>query len=170
MFDCEVVGPIARSVSDVRRMFECLAHSRSGQVVPENVARPERARIRFVERIQDAPVDPRILESGREAATRFSALGHTVSYGVLPFSIDAAMFAWQAITSVGLCLLAKREPRFFEAASAEFINQAKAGESLSAADYCALIETLLAFRTCVAQAFDSVDIVMTPATAAQPWP
>jgi aspartyl-tRNA(Asn)/glutamyl-tRNA(Gln) amidotransferase subunit A len=164
MFDCEVVGPIARSVADARRVFDCLA-----QNVTKN-ARGDRARILYVERIGNAPVDPCIVESCREAAAQFAVLGHPVSHGPLPFTIDAAISAWQAITSVGLCRLARREPRFFEAASADFVDQAKAGESLSGADYCQSIEDLFDFRTRVAEAFDSIDIIMMPATAAQPWP
>ena len=62
------------------------------------------------------------------------------------------MGAWQAITHVGLCLLARREPRFFETASADFAEQARAGERLSGADYAELMEAIFDFRTRTAQA------------------
>jgi aspartyl-tRNA(Asn)/glutamyl-tRNA(Gln) amidotransferase subunit A len=88
----------------------------------------------------------------------------------LPFPIERAICAWHGITSAGLSLLARREPRFLETASAGFLEQAKAGRAISGADYAELMETLFDFRTSTAQAFDGIDIIMTPATAAQPWP
>jgi len=163
MSDCEVVGPIARDVADVRLMFHCLAQ-------PVGHARPGRARILFVKSIGDAPVDPEIAETCREAAARLEELGHILVCGNLPFDIDAAMAAWQASIDVGLCRLARREPRFFDTVSADFAERAKAGRDITGADYAELMETLFRFRTIVAQAFDGVDIVMSPATAAQPWP
>src|SRR4029077_5211584 len=63
MFDCEVVGPIARSVTDVRRMFDWLAR----QSPAVDAVRPGRQRILFVERLEDAPVDARIVDSCSEA-------------------------------------------------------------------------------------------------------
>jgi aspartyl-tRNA(Asn)/glutamyl-tRNA(Gln) amidotransferase subunit A len=165
MADCEVVGPIGRNVADVRLMFRCLAQ-------PAHVASksPGRARILFVERIGDAPVDREIIESCREAAGHLADLGHTIVHGDLPFPIDGAMSAWQTITSVGLSLLARRKPRFFETVSPGFVEQAKAGQIVSGADYAEMMETLFDFRTRTAQAFDGTDLIMTPTTAAQPWP
>ena len=58
----------------------------------------------------------------------------------------------------------------FETASPDFVTGREGGETLAAADYAALIETLFDFRARVAEAFDAIDIIMTPATAAQPWP
>ena len=163
-FDCEVVGPIGRTVEDTRLMFDALAQG------PRLREAPRRANILFVERFDDAPVAPEIVESCREAASRLAALGHNVVADTLPFSIDQVMFAWQASSSIGLSLLARREPNFFDVTSSDFAEQAQAGQNLSSADYAEHIETLLAFRTKVAQAFDKIDIIMTPATAAQPWP
>jgi aspartyl-tRNA(Asn)/glutamyl-tRNA(Gln) amidotransferase subunit A len=97
-------------------------------------------------------------------------MGHTVSFGELPFEIEDAMLAWQALTSASLAWLAEQEPRFLETASSEYVDQAKGGGNLSGADYVALTQTLFNFRTVTAKTFETVDIIMTPCTAAQPWP
>ena len=165
MFDCEVVGAIARSVADTRILFEALAQS-------SRLSSPatKRARILFVERFGQSPVDPRITASCRQTASHLSALGHDVVQGDLPFDITPAMEAWRALGEIGLARLAEAEPRFFTCASPDFITQAETGSSYLATDCARLIETLLEFRAETARAFEHFDFLMTPATAAQPWP
>ncbi|HUO23264.1 MAG TPA: amidase [Caulobacteraceae bacterium] len=164
MFDCEVVGPLSRGVRDGRLLFEALrAHKRTCPKLGP-------LKILAVERFGDAPVEPLLLERFRQVAADLEGLGHTVRFGRLPFEIGDAMLAWQALTSASLSWLAEQEPRFMEEASSEFVDQAKGGRNLSAADYVALTQTLFEFRTVVRRAFERTDVIMTPCAAAQPWP
>jgi aspartyl-tRNA(Asn)/glutamyl-tRNA(Gln) amidotransferase subunit A len=164
MFDCEVVGPLSRGVADARLMFEALAaHRRTCPSLGP-------LRIMAIERYGDAPVEPLLIERFRQVARALERLGHTVQYSPMPFEVDHAMLAWQALTSASLSWLAEQEPRFMEEASSEFVDQATGGRNLSAADYVALTQTMFAFRTEVQRVFDRVDVIMTPCTAAQPWP
>ncbi len=163
MFDCEVVGPLARTVADARAMFQALsAHGRVCRAL-------EPLDILVVERFDDAPVEPMLVERCRNVARRLESLGHRVTFGPLPFDINDAMLAWQALTSASLAWLAEQEPRFIEAASSEFVDQARGGRNLSAADYVAMTQVLYDFRSVVAHAFAKTDVIMTPCTAAQPW-
>jgi aspartyl-tRNA(Asn)/glutamyl-tRNA(Gln) amidotransferase subunit A len=163
MFDCETVGLMARTVSGVRLMFEAMA-------IDTRPARPGPARVLVVERFGEAPVDPGIAERCREAGAQLAALGHEVVAGPLPFPIDDAIAAWGALASVGLARLAADQPRFFELAAHDFAAQAREGLAFSADDYDRLIETLAAFRAVAAAAFESIDVILTPSAAAQPWP
>ncbi len=144
MFDCEVVGPLARSTADTRLMFDILAaHGRTS---------PRRGplRILVVERFGDAPVEPMLAARCRQVAVDLKVLGHAVTFGALPFEIDDAMLAWQALTSASLAWLAEQEPRFLESASSEYVDQARGGSTLTGADYVALTQTLFDFRTVAA--------------------
>ena len=74
MYDCEVIGPIARDVASVRAC--CLTP------LPRRAAddaAPGRRRILFVPTIGGAPVDPEILSRCRAAAAQLAALGHDVT-------------------------------------------------------------------------------------------
>ncbi len=176
LVDCEVVGPLGRTVDDVRIALGCLAgphradqRSRGLPVLPPRRETGSQ-RILFVERFGTAPVDHRIVASCRKAAENFSALGHHVTTGQLPFSLEASDAAWNKISAAGLAMLAQREPRFLDLASPEYQDQARAGAKMTSSDHLEIIEILNALRAQAGQAFASIDVIATPATAAQPWP
>ena len=152
----KLAGPIARTVGDARLMFESLAQ-RSGA----RIDRPNRARILVVEKFGDAPVDPEIVARTRDAAANLAALGHTIAFGALPFSIDVPMAAWQAITNYGFAELSRSEPEFFEKASPGLYiyPSPTAGQKISAEKYADLIETVLRFRALVGKTFEAADII-----------
>jgi aspartyl-tRNA(Asn)/glutamyl-tRNA(Gln) amidotransferase subunit A len=129
-----------------------------------------RQKILFVERFGAAPVDNRITLSCRKAAENFSALGHCVTTGELPFSLEAVDAAWNKIGAAGLAMLSQREPQFFDLASPEYQAQARAGAKITGADYIEIIEILHMLRAETGEAFASIDVIATPATASQPWP
>jgi aspartyl-tRNA(Asn)/glutamyl-tRNA(Gln) amidotransferase subunit A len=169
IFDCEVVGPIARRVDDARLLFAAIAQ-RFGTTKSDWHTPLRRPRVLYVDKIDDAPVDPEVLRLCTAAADRFVLLGHHVTRGNLPFPTEAAISAWQAVTSAGFSFLARQHEGFAAAVSPDFAAKANMGARMSAADYCAAVETLLEFRATLAGIFEQIDLIMTPTVAAQPWP
>jgi len=80
------------------------------------------------------------------------------------------MTALQTIVDAGFASLAHRHKNFANVASLDFVAQAEAGARLSATAYWDAVQVLFDFRARVAQVFDHLDLIMTPAIAAQPWP
>jgi len=84
MFDCETIGPIGRSLDDVRLMFGVLANRFARTPQRQNLLR--RPRILYVEKIGDAPVDPEIRRVCADTVDRLVVLGHHVTCCNLPFA------------------------------------------------------------------------------------
>jgi aspartyl-tRNA(Asn)/glutamyl-tRNA(Gln) amidotransferase subunit A len=177
LLDCEVVGPLARTVDDVRIVLACLARPHPSDQRSRGLPTLAQAgetrgprRILLVERFGDAPVDGHIAASSRKAAENLAALGHHVTTGPLPLSIDAVSAAWNKIGAVGLAMLAQREPRFFELASPDYQDLARAGAKVSGGEYLEIVQMLDALRAETGRVFASIDVIVTPTAAAQPWP
>ncbi|MCX8997157.1 amidase [Rhizobiaceae bacterium BDR2-2] len=175
--DCEVVGPLARTVDDVRLIMSVIGCANSGDPrsfgfpdIGAASATPERKRILFVERFGDAPVDPEIVALCSRAADRFATLGHEVERGPLPLDLASVNAGWPILANTGLAKMAALDARFHELVSVPFSDQAKAGAKLSVTDYLTFIETLDAFRVAAARLFKDFDVVLTPASAAHAWP
>ena len=168
-FDFEVAGPLARRVDDARLVFEALAG-------PSPEARSERSRpphapltILCVETIGDAPVDPAIRASFRDAIAQLVSHGHRVVQAPLPFDIAPAGAAMAAFQDAGLALLSQRHGDFFDRVSPPYAEAARRGLDARAVDLMQQIEMVDRFRTEVETTCAPYDVIATPATAAQPW-
>lgn len=179
LYDCEVVGPIARTTDDARLMMSVIARpdvrdqrSRGFTPITPSGEPVKPLRIRYVERFGDAPVDPEIIDSCREAAAALSQLGHQVTTGEFPLSaeVDTINSKWAGVGNVGLSMLSRMDANFDTLASPAFVEQARKGDAISGAEYLQLLEMLFAFRTEAGKTFKDVDVIMTPTAAAQPWP
>ena len=177
LYDCEVVGPIGRSADDVRLMMQALARphrrdQRSRGFVPMRglAADPGRLRILYVPQYGNNPVDPEIAANCRAAAEQLRALGHEVTEGPLPFDIQPVSDNWAKIGNVCMSLMAQQYPRFKDDVTPEYRDRAITGDGITGGDYQGVIELLLALRSDVGDAFAQYDIIMTPTSAANPWP
>ncbi|MDQ8021497.1 MAG: amidase [Moraxellaceae bacterium] len=177
LYDCEVVGPIGRTVDDVRLMMSAIARphrrdqrSRGFAPMTEFTGAPGKLRILYVPRFGDSPVDPEIARSCAEAAERFRAMGHEITEGELPFDIKPVSDNWAKIGNVCMSLMARNNAAFKDLVTPEYRDRAITGDGISGGEYQGVIEILYQLRSAVGLAFEQYDIIMTPASAANPWP
>lgn len=178
LLDFEVVGPMARTVADLRLLFNVLRGPSVGD--PRSLAAAQAAggqaalatglRILYVPTLGDAPVDPQIAASVARAATRLAALGHRVEQGPLPLDLDFMNGAWPQVGQIGLAALFAAHPSWRAGASPKYRDMAALGESLPAARLWAIVEGVEALRRQCSVLFTRYDLVVTPAAAALPWP
>ncbi|MBR0673842.1 amidase [Neoroseomonas soli] len=175
LHDCEVIGPIARTVDDLALALAAiqgpLEEDRLSIGVPgpmQEPSPPNGMRILYVPRVGNWTVDGPIAESCADAARAWAALGHQVEEGALPVELDLFDRQWPNIGAAGLAwLLRGREWRGHIGAVYE--EMMERGQRLTAADY---IDALAAFREVQAQfarAFRQWDLIMTPSAGALPW-
>jgi aspartyl-tRNA(Asn)/glutamyl-tRNA(Gln) amidotransferase subunit A len=176
LLDFEVVGPIARTVADVRLAFDALrgpsaADRPSFAAQAARRAREKRAlRVRYVPTIDGAPVDAEIAASCADAARRLAQLGHEVTEGVLPLDLGFKNAAWPIVGQVGLAHLFEAHPQWRAAASPKYVEMAEQGAKVPASRLWQVIEQVEQLRRACARVFAEIDVIVTPAAAALPWP
>lgn len=169
LLDCEVIGSIGRTVGDVRTLLHAMRrHEGAAQSYVESEAR--KPRILYVRKFAGAPVDPEIAVSVAAAAQDLAANGCHVEEGEAPFDNNALNRAWPTISQVGLAWLANQHTDRFELASPAFQDMARVGRAMSATDYYAAIDIVIKLRETMTAFFERYDLMMTPTTAALPWP
>lgn len=168
--DFEVAGPIARSVADVAAVMRVIGRG------PVDEAIAPRARILFIPRFGDHPVDPQVAALTDAAARKLAELGHAVTTA-RDFDLAEAVNArWPLLAQVGLAWLVAHPQalsnRPFDAAlfGPAMQANAQAGRQASAADLFDLLYEGERLRTALSALFDRYDFLLTPAAAALPWP
>jgi aspartyl-tRNA(Asn)/glutamyl-tRNA(Gln) amidotransferase subunit A len=168
--DFEVAGPIARSVADVAAVMRVIGRG------PVDEALAPRARILFIPRFGDHPVDPQIAALTEAAARRLADLGHEVTTAPHFDMAEAVNQRWPLLAQVGLAWLVAHPQelsgRPFDPALFGPAMQANAqtGRKASAADLFELLFEAERLRTKLSGLFDRCDFLLTPAAAALPWP
>ncbi len=174
LLDFEAIGPLARSVADARLLLDVMAgpdrRDRRSLFLAPAAAPPEPVRMLYVPRFGDSPLDPEIAASCDAAAQAFADLGCAVEEGELPFDVAPLNAIWPLFAQVAVAYLLDRNPDRRGEAAAKFQDMAEQGAAIPAHRYLDAIETVEAFRRSVADAFREVDVIMTPAAAALPWP
>ncbi len=178
LHDCEVIGPLARSVDSLARIFQIIGQpdqrdraSLAFAPLPTtpDLPPPKRLTILYVPRFDWHPVDDEVAASCAQAARNLAALGHQVTTASAPF--DPTLFErhWPTVSEAGLAWLLRDRP-WRGKISALHAAMVERGAALPATDYVA---ALTAFRDLQAQLFrlfETCDLLMTPTAGALPWP
>ncbi len=168
--DYEVLGPIARCVDDVVATLQLIGRD------PVNEPPPRPARILYIPRFADHPVDPQIAALTDAAAANFAALGHQVVTAGRFDLAEAINAHWTLLPQVGLSWLLEHpqelsELPFDEARLGPAMQaNAQAGRDASARALFALLIEIERLRSGIDQLFEDHDFLLTPAAAALPWP
>ncbi|WP_295542745.1 amidase [uncultured Pseudacidovorax sp.] len=163
----EEVGPIARSMGDVQLALRLLAPG-----LAPLAHRPGPLRIACWRAIGDGPVDAAILARSDAAAERLRALGHTVvEQPSLPEVEAFNRQAWPVIASTGLAAVLRGHPegvaRQLSPALAGLLAQGRAHTAVDLFQAQALQRAL---AKALQGLFGQHDLLLTPASAALPWP
>ena len=164
----EEAGPIARSMADLLLALRLLAPT-----LTPLAEVPGPLRIAYWRAIGDSPVDAAILVRCDAAAERLRALGHTVALqSSLPEVEAFNRRAWPVIASTGLAaVLHERidghEEDALTPAMAALLAQ---GRSHSAVDLFQAQALQRALARALQGLFAQHDLLLTPASAALPWP
>jgi aspartyl-tRNA(Asn)/glutamyl-tRNA(Gln) amidotransferase subunit A len=178
LLDLEVIGPIARTVTDAAALLGAIA-APDGVLDPSSRNMPPfappgstpRLRIRYVPRFGGHPVDPGIASSVALAARRLAMLGHQVEEGPPPFEVEAILPLFGAVGGAGLAWLLGSLPGNPAPASPALAAMAEAGRAMPAGALMAALDAMAAFRRGIASFLtESCDAILTPAAAALPWP
>ncbi|MDA9521926.1 hypothetical protein XI06_16815 [Bradyrhizobium sp. CCBAU 11434] len=164
----EVIGPIARCVEDIRAAMEVIAAPLWSRLMAEPTL--PRLRIAYVPTFGDAPVDPIIRDVIERTIVQARALGLDVET-VAPFTLaDPLDAVWPVISQTGIAWLLERHPGWQGQVSPAIVEMEAAGRSLSARDYLNALDQVAALRRSFDALFAQYDFLITPSTAAMPWP
>ena len=174
--DYEQPGLLGRSVADVAAMAGAL--SAGTLALPATGA----ARILYVPRFASHPVDPGIARLVRGAARQLEALGHLVEEAGTFDLAEAVNAQWGVLARAGLAWmlgLAWRFPEFglakgqlpdLQECTQAARKDAHDGAQASATEVFAVLAAVQALQRRLAELFSRHDFILTPATAALPWP
>lgn len=176
----EVVGGITRSVADARSLSAVLA----GKALdaPAKSGAADKVRILFVPRFGTHPVDDGIAVQAKLAASHFAALGCQVEEAAVFTLADRINALWPSLSATALAWMmgdSQRCPEFgLPAGTAPDTSvcgegsQAtlRAGQTATAADMFELLTAVQEIKRKLDALFTRHDFILTPATAAMPWP
>jgi aspartyl-tRNA(Asn)/glutamyl-tRNA(Gln) amidotransferase subunit A len=162
--DFQVIGPIARSVRDLRHALALIGDARPAPPTPLLL------RIRAVRRCGAAPVDPGVLDAFDDALEVLRGLGHTVEEVAAPWDPDEVGALFAAIASVGVARAVVGHAGWEDRVTPAIRAQAEAGLAMPGIGYLHALDRIAALRAALGDWMAEADVVATPSAAVLPWP
>jgi aspartyl-tRNA(Asn)/glutamyl-tRNA(Gln) amidotransferase subunit A len=172
--DFETAGTLTRTVDDALLLDERLrgpdVRDRRSLYAPAPRWPVGKARILYIPRFGDTPVDPDVAEEVERFASVLEAQGHEVEKAAVFFDPEEAALIWRVVSRAGVAWLMREDPSYEALSGASARAMAAEGQQVTGADYIDALERTAAFRRRCAELFARTDLVLTPTAAALPWP
>jgi aspartyl-tRNA(Asn)/glutamyl-tRNA(Gln) amidotransferase subunit A len=168
LYNFQVIGPLARCVSDIILSMDVI----SGPAWTQSKSKSgvKQFRIGFAPSFNDAPVDPFIRGIVDETIERARSLGLDIET-LSPFHLaDPLVAVWPIISQTGVAWLLERHRDWEQEVSPAIAAMARAGQNLTARDYLHALDTIATTGQAFERLFERYDFLVTPTTAAMPWP
>ncbi len=164
----EVIGPIARSVDDAIATMDVIAGTNWSRAACEPTT--QRPRIAYAPTFSGAPVDSLIRDVIERTIAEMRSLGLDVEMLASFDLADPLPKVWPVISQTGVAWLSASTPDWNEKVSPAIAEMKAAGDRLTARDYLGALDTITAMDRAFEALFERYDFLVTPATAAMPWP
>lgn len=177
--DFQAIGPIARTVADVRLAFDAIKGPdprdrlsfAAAEAARSRPARRDRLRIGLVTGVGGTPVDPAIIAATEAAAKAFADdLGCAVDAAPAPYDVEEIAGLFGGLSAAGLARVVAGHDNWRERVDPGVIPATEAGLAMRAADFVPMVDRLGALRTAIPGHFTDVDVYLLPGSAAMPWP
>jgi aspartyl-tRNA(Asn)/glutamyl-tRNA(Gln) amidotransferase subunit A len=173
--DFEVIGPLARSLADLRVAFSTMRGYDPGDLRSQAASAPPRPfssnlRIGYFASIGAAPVDPEITEASDRFAAFLAGKGFGVTPIDAPFDLEHINQVWGTIAAAGLAW----EVVHLGAKANLIGDNARAmserGQACGLTAYIDALAGVGQMRAAAAGLFDRFDLLLCPSTASLAWP
>ncbi|MGQ0524614.1 MAG: amidase, partial [Betaproteobacteria bacterium] len=173
--DFQVIGPAARTVDDVAMLLRHLSGpdpiDLTSLRAPQQEGGAQRSlRIRCVINMGNAPIEPDIVDSVREAIATLKSLGHEVAEGDAPYDVANIDQIWGTLSAAGLARVLTTYAGWREKIHPSLVPVAERGATVTGIEYVQALDAVTEVRRSMAQVFDQYDVLVTPTCAAHPWP
>lgn len=166
----EVIGPMVRHARDLPLAMAVIGGTAPG-AWPAAEAAPRPRRVAYWRHIAGSPVDAHVLARGDAAAQQLRALGHTVDVTDAPADIQAFnQQAWPVISTTGLAHVLRDAPHAADELSPALAALWASGQAWRATDLFEAQAVVRRLARALAKVFSAHDLVLTPCSAALPWP
>lgn len=179
--DFQVIAPAARTVEDLYLLLRTMAgpdaRDRASLALADYPLPPQltdvplpRLRIRYLPRIGDALIDAQVYEHVAAAAKLLAGMRHDVDEGPAPFDLAHVEEVWSTMSSVGLARVLATKSDWTGSVHPASRAIAERGMKISGIEYARALDLVRALRLKFAESFRDFDCLLTPTSAALPWP